>query len=80
MRNAIIHERIQGFVFEQVMYPELRRKSKFGGPIDYLSKEIKHFVQKYNVDRVAKAKDYVLPRKVKELLRNLNVKQNATWQ
>ncbi|MCE7062935.1 RagB/SusD family nutrient uptake outer membrane protein [Dyadobacter sp. CY343] len=80
LRDAIIQERMQEFVFEQVMYPELRRKSKFGGPIDYLGKEIKHFAQKYNVDRVPKAKDYVLPLPVKELLGNPNVKQNATWQ
>jgi hypothetical protein len=80
LRDAIVHERMQEFVFEQVMYPELRRKSKFGGPVDYLGKEISHFAQKYNVDRVPKAKDYVLPLPAKELLGNPNVKQNATWQ
>jgi len=34
LRDAIVHERMQEFVFEQVMYSELRRKSKFGGTPD----------------------------------------------
>lgn len=80
LRDAIIHERMQEFVFEQVMYPELRRKSKFGGSQDYLGKEIKHFVEKYKIDRVLKAKDYVLPLPLKELLGNPNVTQNSEWK
>ncbi|MNL67430.1 hypothetical protein D3C87_1920170 [compost metagenome] len=62
------------------MYPELRRKSKLGGPQDYLGKEIKHFAEKYKLDRVPKERDYVLPLPQKELLGNPNVKQNAIWQ
>lgn len=80
LRDAIIHERMQEFVFEQVMYPELRRKSKLGGAQDYLGKEIKHFAEKYNLDRKPKERDYVLPLPQKELLGNPNVKQNAIWQ
>ena len=80
LRDAIIHERMQEFVFEQVMYPELRRKSKFGGTEDYLGDQIKHFAEKYKVDRAPKAKDYVLPLPLKELLGNPNVKQNAEWE
>lgn len=80
LRDAIIHERMQEFVFEQVMYPELRRKSKLGGPQDYLGKEIKHLAEKYNLDRVPKNRDYVLPLPIKELLGNPNVKQNAIWE
>lgn len=80
LRDAIIHERMQEFVFEQVMYPELRRKSKPGGVQDYLGKEIKHFAEKYNLDRAPKARDYVLPLPLKELLGNSNVKQNPVWE
>jgi hypothetical protein len=80
LRDAIIQERMQEFVFEQVMYPELRRKSKFGGSQDYLGDQIKHFAQKYKIDRAPKAKDYVLPVPLKELLGNPNVAQNPEWK
>jgi hypothetical protein len=80
LQRAIIHERMQEFVFEQVMYPELRRKSKFGGTQDYLGEEIKHFSEKYKIDRVLKAKDYVLPLPLKELLGNPNIVQNNDWE
>lgn len=80
LRDAIIQERMKEFVFEQVMYPELRRKSKMGGPQDYLGKEITHFAQKYKIDRAPKAKDYVLPLPLKELLGNPGVTQNPEWK
>lgn len=80
LRDAIIHERMQEFVFEQVMYPELRRKSKFGGTEDYLGDQITHFAEKYKVDRAPKARDYVLPLPLKELLGNPNVTQNVEWK
>ncbi len=60
LRDAIIQEREQEFVFEQVMYPELRRKSKFGATPDYLGDHIKHYITKYNAGRTLKARDYVL--------------------
>ncbi|WP_439584051.1 RagB/SusD family nutrient uptake outer membrane protein [Dyadobacter bucti] len=80
LRDAIIHERMQEFVFEQVMYPELRRKSKPGGQPDYLGDRIKHYITKYNVGRTLKARDYVLPLPLKELQGNPNVTQNPEWQ
>jgi hypothetical protein len=43
LRDAIIKERMQEFAFEQVMYPELRRKSTFGGQPDYLGDQIRHY-------------------------------------
>lgn len=80
LRDAIITERMQEFAFEQVMYPELRRKSTFGGNPDYLGDYIKKFSTKYNVGREVKAKDYVLPIPLKETLGNPSVTQNQPWQ
>lgn len=80
MRDAIVKERMQEFAFEQVLYPELRRKSTFGGTPDYLGDYIKHFSTLYNVGRTPKAKDYVLPIPLKEILGNKNVTQNPQWQ
>ncbi len=80
LRDAIITEREQEFAFEQVMYPELRRKSKFGGKPDYLGDRIKNYIGKYTIGRTLKAKDYVLPLPLKELQGNPNVVQNKEWQ
>jgi len=80
MRDAIIKEREQEFVFEQLMYPELRRKSKFGGQPDYLGDHIKHYISKYNIGRTLKARDYVLPLPLKEMQGNPGVTQNKEWQ
>lgn len=80
LRDAIIDERMHEFVFEQVMYPELRRKSTFGGSPDYLGDHIQHFITKYGVERKLKAKDYVLPIPLKEVLGNPNVQQNDVWK
>ena len=80
LRDAIIQEREQEFVFEQVLYPELRRKSKFGAKPDYLGDHITHYSTKYNVGRTLKARDYVLPLPLKEMQGNPNVIQNKEWQ
>jgi hypothetical protein len=80
LRDAIVKERMQEFVFEQVMYPELRRKSTFGGHPDYLGDEIKHFSQKYDLGRTLKERDYVLPIPLKEIQGNANITQNSIWQ
>ncbi len=80
LRDAIIKERMQEFAFEQVMYPELRRKSTFNGSPDYLGDEIKHFIDKYGVARQLKESDYVLPIPLKEIQGNPNVTQNPAWQ
>jgi len=80
MRDAIVAERMQEFVFEQVLYPELRRKSTFGGTPDYLGNYINHFSTLYSVGRTPKAKDYVLPIPLKEILGNKNVTQNPQWK
>ncbi|QHT65509.1 RagB/SusD family nutrient uptake outer membrane protein [Rhodocytophaga rosea] len=80
LRDAIVKERMQEFVFEQVMYPELRRKSTFGGQPDYLGDQIRHYSTKYNVGRVPKKQDYVLPIPLKEIQGNSNVQQNPEWQ
>lgn len=80
LRDAIVQEREQEFAFEQQMYPELRRKSKFGGQPDYLGDHIKHYISKYNVGRTLKARDYVLPMPLKEMQGNPNVTQNKEWQ
>jgi starch-binding outer membrane protein, SusD/RagB family len=80
LRDAIINERMQEFAFEQVMYPELRRKSTFNGTPDYLGDYIKHFITKYSVGRELKARDYVLPIPLKEVQGNPNVTQNPAWQ
>jgi hypothetical protein len=80
LRDAIINERMQEFAFEQVMYPELRRKSTFNGSPDYLGDHIKHFISKYSVGRELKARDYVLPIPLREIQGNPNVTQNPAWQ
>jgi hypothetical protein len=80
LRDAIVNERIHEFIFEQELYPELRRKSKFGGSPDYLGDQIKNYSKLYSMDRVPKATDYVLPIPLKELQGNPNVKQNPAWQ
>ncbi|WP_421828006.1 RagB/SusD family nutrient uptake outer membrane protein [Larkinella sp.] len=80
LRDAIIKEREQEFVFEQVMYPELRRKSKPGGQPDYLGERINHYITKYKVGRTLKPRDYVLPLPLKEMQGNPNVTQNPVWQ
>ncbi len=80
LRDALIGEMMQEFVFEQVAYPELRRKSKFGGTPDYLGDYIKNYSSLYKVGRTPKAKDYVLPIPLIEIQGNPNVKQNAAWQ
>ena len=80
LRDAIVNERMMEFAFEQVLYPELRRKSTFGGTPDYLGDYIKHFATTYGVARQPKARDYVLPIPLKETLGNSNVTQNQPWQ
>ncbi len=80
LRDAIVMEREQEFAFEQLMYPELRRKSKFGGQPDYLGDRIKHYTSKYTIGRTLKARDYVLPLPLKEMQGNPNVTQNMVWQ
>jgi hypothetical protein len=80
LRDAIIMEREQEFVFEQVMYPELRRKSKMGGTPDYLGARINNYITKYKAGRTLKARDYVLPLPLKEIQGNPNVTQNKEWQ
>jgi hypothetical protein len=80
LRDAIIKERMHEFVFEQQMYPELRRKSTPGGQPDYLGDQIRQFSTKYNVGRTPKKQDYVLPIPLKEIQGNPNVKQNPEWQ
>jgi starch-binding outer membrane protein, SusD/RagB family len=80
LRDAIVKERMQEFAFEQVMYPELRRKSTFNGPQDYLGDYINHFISTYGVGRQLKASDYVLPIPLREIQGNPNVTQNPAWQ
>lgn len=80
LRDAIVKERMQEFAFEQVLYPELRRKSTFNGTPDYLGDYIKHFITLYGVSRELKAKDYVLPIPLKEIQGNPNVSQNDVWK
>lgn len=80
LRDAIVQERMSEFVFEQVLYPELRRKSTFNGTPDYLGDYITHFATKYGVSRQVKAKDYVLPIPLKETLGNANVEQSSVWK
>ena len=80
LRDAIIQEREQEFAFEQVMYPELRRKSKFGTKPDYLGDRITQYITKYKASRTLKARDYALPLPLKELQGNPNVIQNKEWQ
>ncbi|MEO5600115.1 MAG: RagB/SusD family nutrient uptake outer membrane protein [Cyclobacteriaceae bacterium] len=80
LRDAIVDERIHEFAFEQVLYPELRRKSTFNGTQDYLGDYIKNFSTTYNIGRTPKAKDYVLPIPLREIQGNPNATQNPAWQ
>ena len=80
LRDAIVHEMVLEFAFEQKTYPLLRRKSTFGGSQDYLGKYIQEFIDRYNVDRQLSPKDYVLPIPLSEVLGNPNVKQNEPYR
>ncbi len=80
LRDAIIEERVLEFAFEQEVYPELKRKSTFGGNPDYLGQYIQDFIDTYGVERELSARDYVLPIPLNELLSNPNVTQNDVWK
>ena len=80
LRDAIVQERIWEFAFEQETYPELKRKSTFGGSPDYLGDFINNFISTYNVDRQLSPKDYVLPIPLNEILGNPNVIQNEPYR
>jgi hypothetical protein len=80
LRDAIVHERVLEFAFEQEIYPELKRKSTFGGSPDYLGDYIQEFINTYNVDRQLSPKDYVLPIPLNETLGNPNVEQNEAYK
>ena len=80
LRDAIVNERVLEFAFEQETYPELKRKSTFGGDPDYLGDYIKRFIDTYGVDRQVKARDYVLPIPLAELLNNPNAEQHDVWK
>lgn len=80
LRDAIVSEVFHEFAFEQNIYPELRRKSKFGASPDYLGDYIKRYSVTYKIGRTPKAKDYVLPIPLIEIQGNPNVKQNSAWQ
>ena len=80
LRNAIVNERILEFAFEQEIYPELKRKSTFGGDPDYLGDYIRRFIDTYGVDRQVTARDYVLPIPLGELIGNPNVEQSDVWK
>lgn len=79
LRDAIMHERVLEFAFESEVYPELKRKSTFGGSPDYLGDYIKEFINIHNVDRTLSPKDYVLPIPSIEVQGNPNVKQNPLY-
>ncbi len=79
LRDAIVNERVLEFALECEVYPELKRKSTFGGSPDYLGDYIQEFIDTYNVDRTLKAKDYVLPIPLNEVLGNPNVTQNPLY-
>ena len=80
LRDAIMQERVFEFAFEQELYPELKRKSTFGGSPDYLGDFINNFISTYNVDRQLSPKDYVLPIPLNEILGNPNVTQNEPYR
>ena len=80
LRDAIVNERVMEFAMECEVYPELKRKSTFGGTPDYLGDYIQEFIDTYDVDRTLKAKDYVLPIPLNEVLGNPNVTQNPQYQ
>ncbi|PKA97410.1 putative outer membrane starch-binding protein [Flavobacteriaceae bacterium MAR_2009_75] len=80
LRDAIVNERVLEFALECEVYPELKRKSSFGGSPDYLGDYIQEFIDMYDVDRVLSAKDYVLPIPLNEVLGNPNVTQNPAYQ
>ncbi|MFK5972118.1 MAG: RagB/SusD family nutrient uptake outer membrane protein [Flavobacteriaceae bacterium] len=79
LRDAIVNERVLEFALECEIYPELKRKSTFGGSPDYLGDYIQDFIDTYNVDRTLSAKDYVLPIPLNEVLGNPNVTQNPLY-
>ena len=79
LRDAIVEERVLEFAFEQETYPELKRKSSFGGDPDYLGEYIQEFIDTYNVDRQLSPTDYVLPIPLNETLGNPNVEQNPGY-
>lgn len=79
LRDAIVNERVLEFAFEAEIYPELKRKSTFGGSPDYLGDYIQDFIDTYDVDRTLSAKDYVLPIPLNEVLGNPNVTQNIEY-
>ncbi len=79
LRDAIVNERVLEFAFEQETYPELKRKSTFGGEQDYLGDYIQEFIDMYDVDRVLSPKDYVLPIPLNETLGNPNVTQSSVY-
>ena len=80
LRDAIVEERIHEFFWEQELYPELRRKSKFNGTPDYLGDQIKTYARISGNARAPKAKDYVLPIPLRELQGNPKVTQNDVWK
>ncbi|SDD82442.1 Starch-binding associating with outer membrane [Pricia antarctica] len=79
LRDAIVNERVLEFAMECETYPELKRKSTFGGSPDYLGEYIQEFIDTYDVDRTLSAKDYVLPIPLNEVLGNPNVTQNPAY-
>ncbi|MEM6842022.1 MAG: RagB/SusD family nutrient uptake outer membrane protein [Bacteroidota bacterium] len=79
LRDEIVNERMLEFAFEQETYPELKRKSTFGGEQDYLGDYIQEFIDMYDVDRVLGPQDYVLPIPLNETLGNPNVTQNSVY-
>ncbi|MEK6480994.1 RagB/SusD family nutrient uptake outer membrane protein [Catalinimonas sp. 4WD22] len=79
LRDAIVEERVLEFAFEQETYPELKRKSTFGGEPDYLGDYIQEFIDTYDVDRTLSPRDYVLPIPLNETLGNPNVQQHSVY-
>ncbi|MDC6405029.1 MULTISPECIES: RagB/SusD family nutrient uptake outer membrane protein [Maribacter] len=80
LRDAIVEERVLEFAMECEIYPELKRKSTFGGSPDYLGQYIQDFIDTYGVDRTLSPKDYVLPIPLNEVLGNPNVTQNPQYE